>query len=167
MTDRKEREMSDTPNASAVIDEGTFTVRRTIQIRASLDKVWAAVTEPALVSQWFGRAEFAGSGPGSLGTLSWDDHGTIPVRIEAIDAPHSISYRWSNDDALGAIPESLDEATSTVFTFTLEATDDGTTLTVVETGFENTSAPLANLNDHRGGWNSELDELVALLEGSA
>jgi len=159
--------MSETTNASAVADEGTFTVRRTIQINATLEKVWAAITEPALISQWFGRAEFAGSGPGAVGTLSWDDHGSFPVRIEAVDAPRSITYRWSNDDALGTPPETLDEATSTVFTFTLKAMDVGTQLTVVETGFENTSDPIANLNDHRGGWNSELDELVALLEGSA
>ena len=159
--------MSETTNASAVTDEGTFTVRRTIYINATAKKVWAAITEPALISQWFGRAEFAGSGPGAAGTLTWDDHGSFPVRIEALDAPRSISYRWSNDCAVGAPPETLDEPTSTVFTFTLEAMDVGTQLTVVETGFENTSAPLANLDDHRDGWNSELDELVALLEGSA
>jgi len=157
--------MSETTNASAVVDEGTFTVQRTIHINATLEKVWAAVTEPALISQWFGRADFDGSGPGAVGTLSWDDHGSFPVRIEAVDAPRSITYRWSNDDALGAIPDTLDEATSTVFTFTLEAMDVGTQLTVVETGFENTSNPLANLNDHRDGWNAELDELVALVEG--
>ena len=159
--------MSVTPNASAVVDEGSFTVRRTVQINATLEKVWAAITEPALISQWFGRAEFAGSGAGAVGTLTWDDHGSFPVRIEAIDEPLSITYRWSNDAALGAIPESLDESSSTVFTFTLEATDDGTQLTVVETGFENTTDALANLEDHRGGWNDELDELVALLEDSA
>ena len=159
--------MTMTSNPPATIDEASFTVRRTIHIAASLDKVWRTITEPALISQWFGRADFAGTAPGSLGTLTWDDHGSFPVRIEAVDAPRSITYRWSNDCAVGAPPETLDEPTSTVFTFTLEAMDVGTQLTVVETGFENTSAPLANLDDHRDGWNSELDELVALLEGSA
>ena len=43
----------------------------------------------------------------------------------------------------------------------------GTQLTVVETGFETTSDPAANLESHRGGWDSELDELVAFVEGSA
>ncbi len=78
-----------------------------------------------------------------------------------------ISYRWSNDDALGTIPDALDEAHSTVFTFTLEPLADGTQLTVVETGFETTSDAAANLESHRQGWNSELDELVALLEGGS
>ena len=157
--------MSESTNASAVADEGTFTVRRTIQINATPEKVWAAITEPALISQWFGRAEFAGSGPGAVGTLTWDDHGSFPVRIEAVDAPRSITYRWSNDDALGDIPDELDVEHSTVFTFTLEPVEGGTQLTVVESGFENTSDAAANLEFHRQGWDSELDELVALVEG--
>ncbi|HEX5859224.1 MAG TPA: SRPBCC domain-containing protein [Microbacterium sp.] len=67
----------------------------------------------------------------------------------------------------GAPAETVDADHSTVFTFTLEAVADGTELTVVETGFETTSDPAANLESHREGWNSELDKLVALLEGGA
>lgn len=149
-------------NNLAVIDADTFSVRRTIRISAPVERVWEAVTATEHISRWFGRAELAGSGVGALGTLTWDDRGSIPFRIEAIEAPRQVTYRWSNDDALGAIPDSLDEEHSTVFTFTLEPVDDGTLLTVVETGFENTSDAAANLEAHRQGWNSELDELVAL-----
>ena len=154
--------MTMTSNPPATIDEASFTVRRTIHIAASLDTVWRTITEPALISQWFGRADFAGTAAGSLGTLTWDDHGSFPVRIEAVDEPHSITYRWNQEPAA-----QLDEGGSTVFTFTLEPAGDGTQLTVVETGFENTSDPAANLEDHREGWGSELDELVTLLEGTA
>ena len=154
-------------NQPSVIDQDAFSVRRTIRIDAPIEKVWAAVTEPDHISRWFGRAAFDGTGVGALGTLTWDDHGSIPIRIEAVEAPRLISYRWSNDDALGTFPENLDEAHSTVFTFTLEPIDEGTLLTVVETGFENTSDAAANLEDHRGGWDAELDKLVALLEGGA
>jgi uncharacterized protein YndB with AHSA1/START domain len=149
-------------NNLAVIDPDTFSVRRTIRISAPVDRVWEAVTAPEHISRWFGRAALAGSGVGALGTLTWDDRGSIPFRIEALEAPRLITYRWSNDDALGAIPDSLDEEHSTVFTFTLDPIDGGTLLTVVETGFENTSDAAANLEAHRQGWNSELDELVAL-----
>ena len=75
-----------------------------------------------------------------------------------------VSYRWGNDDASGVVEAELDDAHSTVFTFTLEPVADGTRLTVVETGFETTSDPAANLEDHRSGWDGELDKLVALLE---
>ena len=54
-----------------------------------------------------------------------------------------------------------------MFTFTLEPAGDGTQLTVVETGFDNTSDPASNMADHAEGWVGELDKLVALLEGAA
>ena len=78
-----------------------------------------------------------------------------------------MTYRWSNDDALGAPPAELDEEHSTVFTFTLEPVAGGTVLTVVETGFDRTSDPVANLESHREGWDGELDKLVALVESGS
>ena len=78
-----------------------------------------------------------------------------------------MSYRWGNDDALGHLADEVDDEHSTVFTFTLEPVPGGTRLTVVETGFETTSDPAANLESHRTGWNDELDKLVALLESGA
>lgn len=159
--------MSMTVNPSSVVDDSAFTVRRTIRIAAPVHKVWQAVTEPAHISRWFGQAAFEGTHAGALGTLTWPDRAPIPVRIEAIDEPRLVSYRWGNDDASGVVPDTLDDARSTVFTFTLAEVEGGTELTVVETGFENTSDPAANLVDHRDGWNGELDKLVALLESGS
>ena len=158
--------MSMTINPS-MVDEGQFTVRRTIRIAAPIEKVWSAVTEPAHISKWFGRARFDGAGVGATGTLTFDGYGAVPVRVEAIDEPRMVSYRWGNDDALGELEAEVDPEHSTVFTFTLESVPDGTELTVVETGFETTSDPAANLESHREGWDSELDKLVALLEGGS
>lgn len=145
--------------SAAVVDEDTFSVSRVIRISASVEKVWAAITEPELISKWFGRADLNDAG---VGALSWDDHGSFPVRVESSVALRSITYRWNNDAASGAFPAEVDEANSTIFTFTLSEITDGTELTVVETGFENTTDALANLEDHRGGWDFELDELAAL-----
>ena len=154
-----------TNNTTSTIDRDKYTVRRTIRIAAPLEKVWSAVTEPEHISRWFGRADFEGTGIGALGTLTWEGRDSVPLRIEDLDAPRMISYRWGNDDALGVVAEEIDDEHSTVFTFTLEPLEDGTQLTVVETGFEKTSDPTANLESHGEGWNSELDKLVALLEG--
>ena len=33
--------------------------------------------------------------------MTFDDYGAIPLRIEALDPPRVVAYRWSNDDALG------------------------------------------------------------------
>ena len=159
--------MSMISNEASVIDGGTFSVRRTIVIAASLENVWAAVTEPEHISRWFGQAAFDGSGVGARGTLTFPDYGAVPLRIEALDAPRRVSYRWGNDDASGQLPDEVDDEHSTVFTFTLEEVPEGTRLTVVETGFETTSDPIANLESHRTGWNDELDKLVALLESGS
>ena len=159
--------MTMTDNQASVIDESQFSVRRTIHIAAPVEKVWAAVTEAEHISRWFGRAEVAGRGVGATGTLTWPDHGPIPLRVEAFDEPRTVSYRWSNDDALGTPPAGLDVEHSTVFTFTLEPVADGTVLTVVETGFDRTSDPVANMESHRQGWDGELDKLVALVESGS
>jgi len=159
--------MTMTDNPRATVDEAALTVRRTIRIAAPLEKVWSAITDPAHISQWFGTTVLEGSGAGATGTMTFDGYGAVPIRVEAVDEPHSITYRWGNDDAAEARPGAIDESTTTVFTFTLEPTDDGTQLSVVETGFENTSDPLSNVRDHGTGWTDELDKLVVLLEGVA
>lgn len=158
--------MSMTENQPAVVDAAAFTVRRTIRIAASVEHVWSAVTEPAHLSRWFGRTELDGTGAGALGSMTFEGHGPIPLRVDAIDPLRMVTYRWNNDDADGGTPAAFDEAHATVFTFTLEAVDGGTELTVVETGFDVTSDPAANLAAHRDGWTAELDKLVALLEGA-
>lgn len=153
-----------TTNPASIVDEAAFTVSRSIQIAAAPEKVWTAVTEPEHISAWFGATVLVGTGVGAVGTMTFPDYGSIPLRVEAFEPPHRVSYRWNNDDALGTLPVDFDESRSTIFTFTLEPIADGTRLTVVESGFENTSAPLSNLADHAKGWVSELDKLVALLE---
>jgi uncharacterized protein YndB with AHSA1/START domain len=156
-----------TTNPRAVADEADLTVRRTIRIAAPIDKVWSAVTEPEHISRWFGQTALDGREAGATGTMTFVDRPVVPLRIEAIDPPRMVSYRWCNDDARERLSAEIDEEHSTVFTFTLEAAGDGTQLTVVETGFESTSDPVTNLHAHRGGWDSELDRLVDLLEGGA
>ncbi len=156
--------MSITTNQPAVVDEGTFSVHRTIRIAAAIGKVWEAVTLPEHISRWFDHLELAGEGVGATGTLTPSGHVPIPLRVEAIEPQRMVSYRWNNDDASGTSPDVFDAARSTVFTFTLEPTDGGTQLTVVETGFEVTSDPQSNLASHQEGWTFELDKLVALLE---
>jgi uncharacterized protein YndB with AHSA1/START domain len=151
-------------NEQSVVDEGTFSVRRHIHIAAPIEKVWQAVTDPAHISQWFGAVALDAKG---VGTITWPEHDSIPLRVEQMDEPRMVAYRWNNDDALGSAPTELNVATSTVFTLTLEPTADGTQLTLVETGFDATSDPKGNLEDHRGGWDAELDKLVALLESAA
>ena len=159
--------VSMTENGASIIDEDAYTVRRTMRIAAPVEKVWRAVTEPEHISRWFGKTVLDGTGAGAAGTMTFEGYGVIPIRVEAIDAPRSVSYRWGNDDAVRRAGGAIDETTTTVLTFTLDEFDGGTVLTVVVTGFDRTSDPKANMADHAEGWVSELDKLVALLEGDA
>ena len=156
-----------TTNPASVVDADTFTVRRTIRIDAPVEKVWRAVTEPEYIAQWFGRPVLVGSGAGAVGTITWPGRDPIPLRVETYDAPHLVAYRWNNDDALGSAPDAIDGSTSTVFTFTLDEVAGRTQLTVVETGFDQTSDAASNMASHATGWTSELDKLVALVESAS
>jgi uncharacterized protein YndB with AHSA1/START domain len=155
--------MSMTTNQPSVVDAGDFTVRRTISIAAPIAKVWAAVTEPEHLSRWFGqRTVFDELAVGAGGTFSFDGYGDVSVRIEELDPLRAVAYRWSNQGT-----GELDNSHSTVFRFTLEEVGEGTQLTVVESGFGNLADPAGSMEGNRGGWNSELDELVAYLEGGS
>ncbi|MCE4025213.1 SRPBCC domain-containing protein [Microbacterium sp. Au-Mic1] len=153
---------STTRNEASVADDESYTVTRSISIAAPAEKVWRAITEPEHLSRWFGLTVLDAAG---AGTMTFDGHGAVPIRVESVDAPRSVSYRWSNDNALDRLPVELDEENSTVFRFTLEPEGEGTRLTVVESGFERTSDPLSNLDSHRRGWDAELDKLIALFGG--
>ena len=159
--------VSMTENPASIVDEASFTVRRSIRINAPVEKVWQAVTQPEYISRWFGRTVLDGVGVGAAGTMTFPDYGSIPLRVEEWDELRRVAYRWNNDDALGELPGDVQEKGSTVFTFTLDEIEGGTQLDVVESGFENTSAPLENLESHRTGWNEELDKLVRLVENGA
>lgn len=157
--------MKNVQNPAAVIDPEAFSVRRTIRIDAPLDKVWRTVTEPELISQWFGQLTLDGEGAGASGSIAWPGERRMPIRVEEYLPMSTVSYRWCNDE--DPVPDVVDDERSTVFTFTLEEVVGGTQLTVVETGFEHTSDPAMHLADHREGWDGELDKLVALLEAQA
>jgi uncharacterized protein YndB with AHSA1/START domain len=149
----------------AVIDGDAYTVRRSILISASIEKVWAAVTQPDLISKWFTQsAVLDGAGVGATGFFTFSPTNSIPVRIEEIDPPHVIAYRWGNDDAAaakdgGRRPETIDDEHSLVMRFTLEPTSDGVRLNLVETGFATTLDPMYNMEAHVRGWNQMFDQL--------
>ncbi len=141
-----------TDNPASVVDEGTFTVRRTIQIAAPIEKVWRAVTEPEHISKWFGQARFEGSGAGSGGTLTWPGRDPIPVRDRCGRRPQlrllPLGQRRREPDAgRRARRRPLDG----LHVHAGAARTDGTRLTVVETGFETTSDPIANLEESPRG----------------
>jgi uncharacterized protein YndB with AHSA1/START domain len=138
-------------------------VRRTITIDVPRERVWAALTEPDLLIQWFGEGfEVTAFEVGGTGRIIYEDFGDFPIEITEITPQETLAFRWS-----GVPADELDEYATQV-TFTLAGDESSSELTVVESGFEKlpggTRYRRERLDQNREGWDVELDELAALLE---
>jgi uncharacterized protein YndB with AHSA1/START domain len=135
-------------------------VRRVVEIGASRERVWSALTEPKALLRWFPteRAEID-LRPGGEAAFVWEEDADEAV-IEVVERPHRFVFRWR--------PAGLDRPYTTV-SFTLEEIDDSNTrLTLVETGFASlphqTAQQSQTGNDE--GWRKELEELKTYLEAA-
>jgi uncharacterized protein YndB with AHSA1/START domain len=135
-------------------------VTRTVHINAHRSAVWAAITEPELVSEWFGDTAAIDLRVGAPGRLGWSDFGEFRIVVEEIDEPNAFAFRWAREKDTDPRP-----GNSTLVRFLLTDKDGGTELTVRETGWEEYEGDVeAAMKDNTGGWVSELDELVAFLD---
>ncbi|MCV0403197.1 MAG: SRPBCC domain-containing protein [Chloroflexi bacterium] len=97
--------------------------------------------------------------PGGDGRFYWDGHGWFPIRVEAVDPPRYLAWRWG----LESEADPTTDATSTLVEWWVEPSGEGTLLRMRESGFH--QAEQRENND--GGWTSELAELVSLLAARA
>jgi uncharacterized protein YndB with AHSA1/START domain len=108
-----------------------------------LPKVWRALTEPELLSQWLLPVLDLKLEPGAIFSFRTQPHpgwdGTVNCRMLAIEPPHHLSYRW-------VVGEALD----TVVSFTLAPAAAGTHLRVVQSGFKPDQKQ--NFGGARYGW---------------
>lgn len=117
------------------------------------EKVWRALTDPALLAEWLLPTLEFKLEPGAAFTFKtqaypgWD--GIVNCRMIEIDAPRKLSYAWT-------VPF-LD----TIVTFTLTPTASGTRLTLVQSGF--TSNQKREFGGARYGWKMMGDKLVDVL----
>lgn len=117
------------------------------------EKIWRALTEPALVSEWLLPVTGLKLEVGADFTLqappqpNWD--GTVAGRFLTIEPGRQLSYRWVVGDI------------DTVVTFVLSPTERGTRLAVVHSGFKPHQKP--NFAGARYGWKMMGTRLVDLL----
>jgi uncharacterized protein YndB with AHSA1/START domain len=135
-------------------------ITRSIDIKAPVEKVWAAITEPDLIAQWFGdTAEFDAT-PGASGEFGWADHGgAFQIVVEHVDKPKTLVYRWAREFGAAPVP-----GNSTLVRFDLTAIADGTRLDLLETGFEELADPQSARTGNVEGWLAELGDLVEFVE---
>lgn len=130
-------------------------VEKTLEFAAPIERVWAAITEEAELSQWFGDEARLPLQPGGDGSMTWSEHGSFALRVEEVSAPHRLVWSWVHEPGAA-----FDDVPSTRVEWTLSSRGDGgTTLHLRESGF---------LTDkHHGentrGWDEELGHLASLL----
>jgi uncharacterized protein YndB with AHSA1/START domain len=118
------------------------------------EKVWRALTEPALLSEWLLSVAALELAPGAAFTLrsqpqpGWD--GTVRCRFVEIEPQRKLTYTWVVGDFL-----------DTVVTFTLTPTASGTRLSIVQSGFR--PEQKQNFGGARYGWRLMGGKLVELL----
>jgi uncharacterized protein YndB with AHSA1/START domain len=124
-------------------------------LQHSPEKLWRALTDPALLTEWLLPVFDLKLEPGAAFKLKtqpyppWD--GTVDCRILEVEAYKKISYAW----VVGAMH--LD----TVVTFTLTPTASGTRLSLVQSGFK--PEQKQNFGGARYGWKMMGGKLVDLL----
>jgi uncharacterized protein YndB with AHSA1/START domain len=121
----------------------------------SPEKVWRALTDPVLLTEWLLPVIELKLEPGAAFTFKtqpqpgWD--GIVNCRFLEIEAHRKLSWRWIVGDI------------DTVVTFTLTPTASGTRLSLVQSGFRPDQKQ--NFGGARYGWKMMGGKLVDLLAG--
>src|ERR1700729_2757223 len=135
-------------------------ITREIDIEAPPEVVWAIVTEARHLAGWFSDEAEIDLRPGGAMVLTWRGHGTYRARVETVEPPVTFAFRWVLRDGEEPVPGG-----STMVVMTLTATDAGTRLRVVESGFSGLSWPQPEraryASQNASGWIRELGELSA------
>ena len=98
-------------------------VRREVVLPVARDEVWAALTDPDRLAEWFANEVQLELEPGGEGVFRWRSGEARRAVVEHVEPERFLSFRWTDEAA-------TDEATTVAFT--LENVPEGTRLTVVE-----------------------------------
>ncbi|TAK12071.1 MAG: SRPBCC domain-containing protein [Anaerolineae bacterium] len=131
--------------------EQTFpTLRMSIDIFAPLEKVWALVSTPEGVRQWFTRQTFEPRPGGRLEMhVDYGTPTTITGEVTVFEPPHRLGFTWKQHEQ-GHEPWPVD----TLVLFLLEAIEGGTRVTLEHSGFDALpgAIAMAEFEAHVDGW---------------
>jgi len=138
----------------SAIDEDLGEVRRTgetVEIvfrrryAKPLEKVWAALTVPERIADWFAATEIAGD----VIRVSFPGHSTVEGRIVINQPMKTFAWTWPNADG-----------SSSVVRFDLEADGEGCHVTLTQTGLTADQGA-----GNAAGWHAHLDGLPGAADG--
>jgi uncharacterized protein YndB with AHSA1/START domain len=135
---------------TATAPAGT-TIERVLDLQSPPDRVWAALTDPAEISGWFGSVTSFEPTVGAEGWFDFGPDGRIACRVEAVEVGRYLAWRWAEEPG---VP--VDESPGGLVEWWLEPRPNGgTRLRMLESGLHGTQ--ILDLNTH--GWFEELAEL--------
>src|SRR5436309_118996 len=82
-------------------------VTREIVFPDSPDEVWAALTEPERLEEWFANDVELDARPGGEGVFRWGDGDERRAVVEEVDEERRLALRWEDD---GLVELVLDDA---------------------------------------------------------
>jgi uncharacterized protein YndB with AHSA1/START domain len=142
----------------------TDRIEKEIFLRAPRARVWRALTEPQQFGAWFGVKidEPFAVGKRIRGAITHPgyEHVTLDITIEEMVPERRFSWRW-HPNAIDASRDYSNEPT-TLVVFELDEAPGGTTLRLVESGFDR--VPIARrLEAFRGnseGWAAQMENIA-------
>src|SRR5438445_12115225 len=146
----------------------TDRIEKRVVLRAPRTRVWRALTNAAEFGSWF-RVKLEGAfteGRAIRGKMAIPgyEHVTLEMLVERIDPERYFAYRWHPYAVDPAVEYSAEP--TTLVEFTLDDTEGGTALTIVESGFDR--LPLMRLTDAvrllHNSWTGQIKHLAQYVE---
>ena len=144
----------------------TTIIRKQIELRAPVERVWRALTDYREFSEWF-RVKLEGpfvAGQVSRGHITYPgyEHLRWEAQIRTIEPERLFSYSWHPY----AVDPKIDysQEPQTLVEFRLEKSGGGTLLTITESGFEQLKDDKRRLEAFRmndGGWAEQARNIEA------
>ena len=141
----------------------TDRIEKRVVLGAPLSRVWRAISKAEEFGTWFRmqlEGEFA-QGATIRGRITHPgyEHVTVEMLVQRIEPERYFSYRWHPYAIDTAVDYSAEP--TTLVEFTLEETEGGTALTIVESGFDRIPparrAEAFRMNDQ--GWGGQIKNL--------
>ena len=147
-------------------------IRKQIELRAPVSRVWRALTDYREFGEWF-RVRLEGpfvAGQFSRGSITYPgyEHIRWEALIRTIEPERLFSFTWHPY----AIDPKVDYSSEpqTLVEFRLEKKGSGTLLTITESGFEKLGDEKRRLEAFRmndGGWTEQVKNIEAHVAGAA
>ena len=126
-----------------------------IETAAAPPRVWAALTEPDRIAEWFTDASPLGD-VGDPYRLDFGDGNVVSGEVRLVEPGRRFAHTWVWSD--------VEPFHETLVTWSIEPlADGGTRVTLTHEGWAEAGADEAIRDNHEGYWSGYLDDLAAIL----